>query len=517
MTFISSKKKIIFVSMEIFKDTSNVFEILYEAISEGIIIVNKAQEIIASNESANQLFGYNEGELINERLEVLIPRKYHKAHPSHVSGFLKNSEKRQMGNSRDLYGLRKDNTMFPVEVGLNPFTIKNDHYVMALITDITERKKAENELKHWANIFNETLNEIFIFDAKTLKFINANKGAQLNIGYTLDELKKITPIAIKPEYTEEEFRHYITPLLNKTETHLVFTTIHQRKDGTTYPVEIHLQPSHTGDLETLVAIILDITERVNYTKKLEKTVKERTLQLQEALEVEKELNELKTKFLSLVSHEFKTPLSGVLSSATLIGKYDKGGEQQEKRIKHVNRIKSKVKYLNNIINDFLSIERLDNGKISYKYVTFSLSKIINEVIYDANMLLKEGQKIIYPDGVDDIVIEFDEKILELVLTNLISNAIKYSPENTQIKVVVLEEEEQLKISVTDAGIGIPEKEQKFVFNRYFRAGNALTSQGTGIGLNIVRSHLKNLKGSITFTSKQNIGTTFTVTIPTKQS
>ncbi len=499
--------------MEIFKKTSNVFRILSEAVSEGIIVVNKKQIIVATNNSANELFHYNKDELVGQPLEVLIPQKYHSAHSGHVDGFLKNSGKRSMGSGRDLYGLRKDGTTFPVEAGLNPFTIYDNDYVMALVTDISVRKKAEEELKHWANIFNESLNEIFIFDANTLKFINANKGAQNNIGYSLEELIKLSPVDIKPDYTEKSFRNFIKPLIEGKQLKLKFETKHQRKDGTIYPVEVHLQSSNSGDRETLVAIILDITERVNYTDKLEKTVDERTRQLQEALHVEKELNELKTKFLSLVSHEFKTPLSGILTASTLVGKYTETG-QQPKRTKHINTIQNKVKYLNNIINDFLSIERLDRGKVNYKFSRFSLSKVINEVIYDANMLLKDGQKIVYPENIDDIVIDFDEKILELVLTNLITNAIKYSPENAVVKVNASERAEELRIEVIDNGFGIPENEQKFVFNRYFRAENALLSQGTGIGLNIVKSHLENLGGKITFTSEQNKGSTFEITIPT---
>ncbi|NER16834.1 sensor histidine kinase [Spongiivirga citrea] len=499
--------------MEIFKKTSNVFRILSEAVSEGIIVVNKEQVIVATNNSANELFDYEEHELVGKPLEILIPQKYHHVHSDHVKGFLRKSGKRKMGHGGDLYGQRKDGTTFPVEAGLNPFTIYDNDYVMALITDISVRKKAEEELRDWANIFNESLNEIFIFDATTLKFVNVNRGAQNNIGYSLDELKKLTPVDIKPEYTEEEFRNYIQPLRDGSLPKLTFNTTHQRKDGSIYPVEVHLQPSDANERKTLVAIILDITEQANYTDKLEKTVAERTGQLREALQTEKELNELKTKFLSLVSHEFKTPLSGILTASTLIGKYTET-EQQEKRTKHINTIQSKVKYLNNIINDFLSIERLDRGKINYKFSRFSLSKVINEVIYDANMLLKQGQKIVYPDNIDDIVIDFDEKILELILTNLVTNAVKYSPENAIVKVNASLNKDELIVEVVDTGIGIPKAEQKFVFNRYFRAENALLSQGTGIGLNIVKSHLENLGGNIKFTSEQNKGSTFTITIPT---
>lgn len=498
--------------MEIFEKTNKVLKLLSNAVSEGIVVVNTKQIIVATNQASNVLFGYNEDELIGKPLETLIPQKYHHNHSSHVDSFLKHSDKRKMGHGRDLYGLRKDGTTFPVEAGLNPFNIYGNNYVMALVIDITVRKKAEEELKHWANIFHESLNEIFIFDAKHLNFLNVNTGAQNNIGYSLEELKKMTPIDIKPEYTEEQFRESIKPLLNGTEAKISFITVHERKNGTTYPVEVHLQRSFSSEGETLVAIILDITERVNYTAKLEKTVEERTQRLQEALHKEKELNELKTKFLSLVSHEFKTPLSGILTSSTLIGKYT-STEQQEKRDKHIKTIQSKVKYLNNIINDFLSIERLESGKVNYKFSKFSLSKVINEVIYDANMLLKEGQNISYPDGIENIVLNFDEKILELILTNLINNAIKYSPEYTTIDVSAEFNNSGLKITVQDQGIGIPKKEQKFLFNRYFRAENALLTQGTGIGLNIVKSHLENLGGTINFISSEEKGSAFTVIIP----
>jgi signal transduction histidine kinase len=139
--------------------------------------------------------------------------------------------------------------------------------------------------------------------------------------------------------------------------------------------------------------------------------------------------------------------------------------------------------------------------------------VVNEVIYDANMLLKDGQHIEYPDNIDAIFIDFDEKILALILTNLINNAIKYSSENTAIVLTAVQQKEQLIITIKDEGIGIPEDEQKHIFNRYFRAANALLNQGTGIGLNIVKTHLENLGGTINFTSKHNVGSTFTITLP----
>ncbi|MAN58773.1 MAG: PAS domain-containing sensor histidine kinase [Flavobacteriaceae bacterium] len=396
----------------------NIFKLLSEAISEGIIIVNEKQEVVASNGTANAMFGYDEDELIGEHLNVLIPREYHKNHHTHFNNFIEHSDTRQMGHGRDLFGLRKDGTKFPVEAGLNPFEISDRQYVMALVSDISVRKQHEQRIRE----------------------LNANLEQK---------------IAERTRALEE--------------------TVSQLK------------------------------EEVEKRRAAENKMKE-------SLRKERELNELKTKFLSMVSHEFKTPLSGILTSATLAGKYTKE-EQQEKRDKHLKTIKAKVKYLDNILSDFLSIERLETGKTVYKFSTFPLSKVVNEVIYDANMLLKDGQHIEYPQFIDDIMLEFDEKILELILTNLINNAIKYSSEGSAIEVKVQVRENELSVTVVDEGMGIPEEEQKYVFNRYFRAENALLNAGTGIGLNIVKSHLENLGGNIHFTSKEGVGSIFTVTLP----
>ena len=405
--------------MEIFGGKQgNIFKLLSESISEGIIIVNSKQEIVASNEAANAMFGYENDELEGKPLNVLIPKNYHKKHEHHFSGFMGHFETRQMGHGRDLFGMRKDGTQFPVEAGLNPFDINEAKYVMALVSDITIRKRNENQI------------------------VNLNESLENKIEERTEQLEK-SILKLKAEVV-------------------------RRKDA--------------------------------------------EYKIKESLRKERDLNELKTKFLSLVSHEFKTPLSGILSSTSLLAKY-KETNQQDKRDKHINTIKSKVKYLDNILNDFLSVERLESGKVNYKFSNFPLSKVLNEVVYDANMMLKMGQKINYPQNIDEINLDFDEKILELIFSNLLRNAIKYSSENSIIDIRVMDKGNELLVEFEDNGMGIPKKEQKYIFNRYFRAENALLSQGTGIGLNIVKSHLESLGGNISFESKEMQGSTFTIKIP----
>lgn len=216
--------------------------------------------------------------------------------------------------------------------------------------------------------------------------------------------------------------------------------------------------------------------------------------------------------MSLISHELKTPLSSILSSSTLLSRY-KDADQQEKRDKHINTINSKVRQLNAILNDFLSVEHLETGKLNYELQVFALSNLLNEVVHDANLLLKKGQKIKLPDNVSEIEITFDRKILALALSNLLNNAIKYSQEGTTIQIVFTLEKDFLNLKVIDQGIGIPAFQQKKIFERYFRAENTLLIEGTGIGLNIVKQHLLNLGATLSFESQESVGSTFNIRIP----
>lgn len=410
-----------------YKSDKDVFNVLFEAVSEGVIVVNDNQIIVSTNASAEQMFGYEKNELNGQHLNVLIPQRYHAGHAAHVEGFMEHKESRQMGRGRDLFGAHKSGHSFPVEAGLNPLQINGESFVMALVIDISIRKQQEVELL-------ELNNQLEVKVSERTQALSA----------TVEELRKVN----------------------------------QERDA-------------------------EIKKRIEAQNKTKN-----------ALKKEKELNELKTKFLSLVSHEFKTPLSGILTSAMLLGKY-KLAEQQEKRDKHIKTISDKVHYLNNILNDFLSIEKLETGKINYKFSTFKISKVVNEVVYNANMLLKEGQQIKYPENIDDYSMFQDEKSVELALSNLVHNAIKYSPENTLVDIQIFQDNKNTTFKIKDNGIGIPMTDQKNIFNRYFRAENALLTQGTGIGLNIVKSHLENLGGTISFISEENKGSEFVITLPNK--
>ncbi len=214
----------------------------------------------------------------------------------------------------------------------------------------------------------------------------------------------------------------------------------------------------------------------------------------------------------MASHEFRTPLSTIMSSASLISKYV-NEEQNERREKHINRIKTAVNNLTGILNDFLSLSKIEEGKIEVHISPIILEELCLETIDELKGLLKSGQTIehIQEDTIGSF--ETDLRILKNILFNLLSNAIKYSGPETTIRCKTFSEAENLCFEIIDEGIGIPEEDQKHLFSRFFRASNVENIQGTGLGLNIVKKYVELLGGNISFTSTHGKGTTFIVKIP----
>lgn len=234
--------------------------------------------------------------------------------------------------------------------------------------------------------------------------------------------------------------------------------------------------------------------------------------LASALKAEQDLNELKSRFISMASHEFRTPLSAILSSAILIGKQNKFG-MEERRKKHVNRIRTHVKHLVVILNDFLSLSKLEEGMVRVKGQYFELVQFCKLVIDEMETTKKEGQHIQlkYKDPI--IPVFLDQKLLSHIVINLLSNALKYSEEGNKVIFEIQQTGETVKLIITDQGIGIPEEEQNNLFKRFFRADNATNIQGTGLGLHIVKQYTDLMRGKISFISETGKGSTFTLQLP----
>ncbi len=318
-----------------------------------------------------------------------------------------------------------------------------------------------------------------------------------------------------------------------------------KSTGEEFPLEISLNYFKDSKNAFVFAFVVDISQRKaiekqlilknnsleklteemsRLTTELETKVQERTMilrealdelensqkELSEALSKEKELNEIKSRFVSMASHEFRTPLSTILSSASLISKY-LNQDDQSKRERHVNKIKDSVKHLNEILEDFLSIGKLEEGKLGVKVETFNISEFISEIIEEIKTILKPGQEIKHLISGKE-VFTTDKRILKNILINLLSNAMKFSYENSPIKLII-ESGELLKIQVIDKGIGIAKEDIGYLFTNFFRGKNATNIQGTGLGLPIIKRYLNLIQGNIVVESELNQGSNFRIEIP----
>ncbi len=382
-------------------DVARVCEMLFTTAAEGLVVVDPAGVILMNNPRLNAMFGYAAGELVGQRVEVLLPAALRERHVEHRAGYHQRPVQRSMGIGMDLRGRRKDGSEFPVEISLNHFTLDDRAYVMGLVTDITLRHRAETALQR----------------------------------------------------TNQE--------------------LEQR-----------------------------VEERTAQLREAERSVRE-------ALDKEKELHALKSRFVAMASHEFRTPLSTIMSSVDLIARYAEGNDKVDK---HVVRIRSKVREMTAMLNEFLSLERIEQGQVRCQPVGIDIVDLGIELIEELRALTKGGQTIGYDHQGIERHVTLDRQMLGNVITNLVTNAVKYSPEGCAIALRTRIDDGRLHIIVHDRGIGIPEADQPYLFERFFRGGNATTIQGTGLGLNLVKRYLDLMQGTIRFTSAPG-DTTFTVELP----
>lgn len=375
------------------KKAPDEFHALFNNAAIGIIIANKAGNIVLANKFALNQFGFEEKELIGQKIELLIPMRFRARHEKHRERYHEHAHSRPMGSGLELYAVKKDKTEFPVEVSLSAYTTPDGEYAIAFVSDISLRKASEEAL---------------------LK-LNAE---------------------------------------------------------------------------------------------LEQKVLERTRSLTEALAKEIELNEMKSRFVSLASHEFRTPLSTIQSSAYLISQYTKASDQ-EKREKHIQRIASSVTTLTDILNDFLSVGKIEEGKTQVRYNNFSVTDITKSIIEELSTIKKSGQQIIYQHTGEEMI-TLDHSLYKHIVVNLLSNAIKFSNEGQEISISTQHRKNEFTITVTDYGIGIPPEDLEHLFDRFYRGNNVSTIQGTGLGLYIVSKYTELMNGKIICTSELDKGTIFTI-------
>ena len=397
----------------------NRFTSIWNHVNEGILISDKSGRIVLVNPRCASLFGYSEDEVLAIGIDALIPEAARSRHKNHRERYNERPTNRSMGQNMILYGLKKDASVFPLEISLSHYNSQGEMFVIAFIIDITERLNFQDDL--------QAVN-------KQLLALNENLERKV-------------------------------------------------KERT-----------------------LVLQEAMNDLEKSQ-------MELREGIVKEKELHEMKSRFVTMASHEFRTPLTTILSSVSLISKYVKEDEQLN-RDKHIQRIKNSVFSLTEILNDILSLGKLDEGKVEIQLEEINLCEVLQDVVNDMDLILKPNQEIKVNCPKSQMV-HADITLLQRVIVNLISNAIKFSFDETHIVVEVGCEIEsnEVQINISNEGIGIPKSEQGRLFDRFYRANNVANVQGTGLGLSIVKRCLELMNASVSFTSIENSTTTFTIHLP----
>jgi PAS domain S-box-containing protein len=351
--------------------------------------------------------------------------------------------------------------------------------------------RREHELSQFKSTLDQTLDCVFMFDAKTLRFFYTNQGALDQIGYTREEIMAMHPYDIKPEFNEANFRAFICPLLEEQKTSLTFETLHQHKDGHTVPVEIflqYIQPANEAPL--FVAIVRDITER-------------------------KRLDRLKDEFVSTVSHELRTPLTSLSGALGLITG-GAVGEINTKQVELLNIAQHNSERLLLLINDILDIQKIESGELGFHYRAFELNQLINTCIQDNQSYAdKFAVHISFTPVEDDTRVYADPDRIGQVLNNLLSNAVKYSSQGSEVSIHLTVQANRVRVEVTDTGAGIPLDFQDKVFEKFSQsdATDIRRHGGTGLGLAIARSIIEKHHGEIGFESHPGSGSTFYFELP----
>jgi len=425
------------------------------SINDAIVVIDKKGIILQCNDRLKYVLGYKPEDVIGKNVTMLMDKNMASQHDSFLG-----SEKKSMriiGKDREIFGIHKDGFKVQILINISQFEDGDQTYYTGILRKYANDSESEEILKK-----NEELQE-------------ALKKKDLQIEQTISDLYSLYLNAKQAE--EQELRE---------KNRMLEVTVKELNDN-------------KSKLEH------EIFER--------KLAEERLLIIQDeiknALEKEKELNDLKSKFISIASHEFRTPLSTILSSTNLIDRY-LTPEIKEKTEKHISRIKSSVRNLTQILEDFLSLSKLEEGKFDREKKELDIIDLLNNCIEEVNVFAKKDQKFLFEHHIKTPVVVSNAQSLRNVYINLLSNAVKYSFKGSNIHVKLWQDDDIFYASVRDEGIGIPKDQKEYLFQRFFRADNAINIQGTGLGLFIVRKYLDHLNGTIEFESEEGVGTKFTV-------
>lgn len=361
--------------------------------------------------------------------------------------------------------------------------------IVGTMLDITELKQAQQLASRFGRILDSSLEEIYMVDVHQLNLIRTTLGSRKNLGYSHAELNKMTIIDLLPDFSLESLRQNLQPLSNNQQLSLVITTEMQRKNGSCYPVELHLQQTELEGEAVIVVMAQDISERMR-------------------------LERLKNEMLSMVSHELRTPLTGMLGFAEYLLEYDPPAEQRKDCLQTLYNETIK---LQGLIDNLLNLQRLKSLQDAPSVENIDICLLLEEVLHlfshasDKHTLQLECQQQLPP-------LRGNPSHIMQVLKNLVSNAIKYSPAGGTITLGAKQQSQTMRVWVSDEGMGISKEDQKLIFDHFYRVDNGDNRMigGTGLGLALVKEMVLAQGGTLEVESTLGVGSLFAFMLPLAQ-
>ncbi len=487
------------------RSTESFLNAILEHIPSAIFVKDAASlKFTYVNQCVTNMLGYTKDDLISKTVYDIYSKELADYYSRKDKEVLITKENLEI--EEDIY-LTKDNRIRIHNTKKLLIRDENNvpQYILDIAEDVTDKIRNENELRRvdmrFSKLFHSSPVGITVVRVSDMVIIDANNSFLNLIEYTKQEIvnsdlrnldlcveKGRIEELIKLSKDSGKLQSY--ELCLKTKSDNILTVL----------VSVEFL-NFEGDEPLLIFMFLDISER-----------KEAELEIVRALESERELNILKTGFISMISHEFRTPLTSIMLSTDLLKSYsDKWSDAD--RLKHFNRIQNTVLTMTKLMENVLIIGRLEAGKFEIHPESLDLNSFCTVMAENIEEIYQHENQIVFVNNSPDMEFKLDENLLGLILNNLLTNAMKYSYKNSLVNFEVNSADNFIVFTIRDYGIGIPMHDAKHIFETFHRGSNTASIAGYGLGLSIVSRCIKQYKGTIEFESEEGIGTTFTVKLP----